>query len=172
MASNPGLAGRGACVLEQDILTIASSFGWDVKEPRAIIVKKKACPGVYGVSGFAPWAPSRVGMYALQIVVLSTKKVSWSQKWKQYTPFGRIVLKYFKHNFLVWVFCNFFLHFELSICHNHGRSHHIQRWLSEKYLRLIKAVFKGVIKDVFKMYVHVNDLMNITCFHEHDIVHI
>ena len=107
-------------------------------------------------------------------VCIIYKKVSWkiwSQKWKQYTPFGRIVLTYFKHNLLVWVFCNFFLHFELSICHNHGRSHHIQMWLSEKYLRPIKAVFKGVIKDVFKMYVYVNDLMNITCFHEHDIVH-
>ena len=30
--SIPGLAGRGACVLEQDTITIiASSFGWDVK---------------------------------------------------------------------------------------------------------------------------------------------
>ena len=29
VGSNPGLAGHGACVLEQD--TIASSFGWDVK---------------------------------------------------------------------------------------------------------------------------------------------
>ena len=36
-----------------------------VKEPRTLIVKEKgACPGV---SGFAPWAPSRVDMCALQI---------------------------------------------------------------------------------------------------------
>ena len=30
VGSNPGLAGRGACALEQDTI-IASSFGWDVK---------------------------------------------------------------------------------------------------------------------------------------------
>ena len=36
-----------------------------VKEPRTLIVKEKgACPGV---SGFAPWAPSRVDMCVLQI---------------------------------------------------------------------------------------------------------
>ena len=33
VGSNPGMAGHGACVLEQDTLltTIASSLGWDVK---------------------------------------------------------------------------------------------------------------------------------------------
>ena len=58
MGSNRGLAGRGACVLEQD--TIASSLGWDrrkaigpvccvmhVKEPRALIVKDKGLAPVF-----------------------------------------------------------------------------------------------------------------------------
>ena len=42
-----------------------------VKEPRTLIVKReRACPGV---SGFAPWATSRVDMCALQILSIINK---------------------------------------------------------------------------------------------------
>ena len=78
VGSNPGLAGCGACVLEQDTYNrncFVLRMGHEavgpvccvmhVKEPRTLIVKEKgACPIV---SGFAPWASSSVDMCALQI---------------------------------------------------------------------------------------------------------
>ena len=78
VGSNPSLAGRGACVLEQRHLTIiASSFGWDVKlyRSRVLCNARKRTQDTYheregafpGVSGFVPWAPSRVDMCVLQI---------------------------------------------------------------------------------------------------------
>ena len=53
-----------------------------VKEPRTLIVKEKGLAP--SVSGFAPWAPSRVGMCALQIffiIIISVPLVFYPIPW-------------------------------------------------------------------------------------------
>ena len=67
---------RRLCPWARHLTIIASSFRWDVNCRSRVLCnahnrtqdtyreRERACPGV---SGFAPWAPSRVDMCALQI---------------------------------------------------------------------------------------------------------
>ena len=80
----------GTCVLEQGHLTkIASSFGWGRKAvgPRVLCNACKRTWNTYReregglgpvFSGFAPWAPSRVDMCALEIfcIIINIIKIS------------------------------------------------------------------------------------------------
>ena len=45
---NPGLAARRACILEQDTCPVCCVM--HVKEPRKLIVREGACPGVSGMT--------------------------------------------------------------------------------------------------------------------------
>ena len=108
VGSNPGLAGRGDCVLEHNCFVLR--MGRKAVGPVCCVLcnarkrtqdayreREGACPGV---SGFAPWASSRVNMCALQIFCIIIIK-NISQQLLHEIIFWKIGVWWFKTKLLV-----------------------------------------------------------------------